>query len=600
MRVSSALLAMLLLASCRSTPPPAGVARVAVLPFENLSGDSSLDWFADAAPHVIVWQQAAARDLFVAQARNNSAALELGAQRLLRATIERAPGGQIRLDAWLEDRATRRSDLQSYRLRPDSTLFAALHQIAATLGAPPRPYATKSVDALRALIQSRTAEPAAARERLDAALAADSAYSVAHLARMESAFARRDLPALREALTAFREKIPSPGPGEAAEANQLEAAVSGDIAAVARSLQALAASRPANAALQRQAAAQASRFLSPAVAADAWQRLLRIEPNNTDGLRMLAYAKAAGGDFAGARQLLDRYRAVAPDDVNTLDSHGEIEYQAGHFAEAAAIFARIPPTGATDAEGQQLIQAAPFKAAYAFLLAGDEKAAHASFEQGLVRRKLAGVVATATRASWLFQTGQRPQAFALLSGKGDEPAPAKAILAAQACLLHAAAGHWERAHSAAAQAQGQPLGIFCGFLSQPPATETEWHARAAQRFPGPALASFRQRALGYALALRGHCPAAIAPLRAAVQDVNLQDNTEARLLLGRCYFELQQWPQMRETLTPPPVPPTYEALFSPLVFPWQLQLRADVERHFERLTEAQRWDALHRRLQGRP
>lgn len=596
-RFAFLLFSLLLIESCTRKPAPPGVAVVAVLPFENLSGDATLDWLTDGLPHVIVWQQTSAPDVFVVAARDLPAAVEQGAQRIVRGSIEREKGGRIRVDAWLEDRASRRQTWQqSYHLRPDNSLFGAATEISATAASvAPKPYATANIDALRAYLQARAlaADPAAARERFGAALTADPAYSVAHLTLVTYEISQRDLAAAKQALTRFQQQVPRPTESEKSEVAQLQAALDNDYPALAQAVQAMAKARPANLALQLQAAEQASRLLPPQAAAEAWQRVLRVQPGNPLALRKLAQAKAALNDFAGAEALL----AQAPQDAKTVDARAEVAYQAGRFSSAAQLWEQLAAAKLPDAESQGYALRAFTKAAYARLLAGDEKAAQALFEKGVAARQLDSVVASTVRASWLFQTGHRAEALALVTPAPDAAPPAKAVMASQRCVLHAAAGDWNLARADAQAANGHPASLLCSFVAQPAGTEAEWKQRAETRFPGPALASARQRVLAYALALRGHCPAAIASLRGTMADPNYPDNTEPRLLLGRCYLNLQQWGPMRDALQAPPAPPA-EPTFSPLFFPSQLELRAKVEAHYERAVEAKRWLNLYQRLTG--
>lgn len=592
----AALLSFVLVSlSCSQPGRPSGIARVSVLPFENLSGDASLDWVADAAAPVLLWQLAAAQDLAVSGARNSSGAHDQGAQRVLRGTVEREKAGAIRIDSWLEDRASHRQlALETYRAKPDQTLLDAFSRIAASLGSQPRPYATKSVDALRALTQARSlADPAAARERFQAALTSDPAFSAAHLAWAEFEVARGDRQAAQRALASFRQAVPAAGAGEQAQADLLDARLRGDSLASATALKQLAVASPANAALQRLAASTFEQFQWAREAADSWQRYLRVYPDQPDALRGLAYAKSWQNDYPAARELLARYRAVAPQDLNTLDSLGEIEFQAGRFEEAAKVFEQMSRTPASNPQAPQFIAAGWSKAAYARLMLGDEKSASALFEKGLEARKLSGPVALLQRATWLFETGHRQQAFSQLVPPPDAAPPVKALFVAQACWFHAAAGDWARAR---ATIQGQPTsaeGLLCAFASLPEGTEAEWIQLAERQFAGPQLTAFRQRALGYALALRGHYAAAVAPLREALRDG--QDATEVRLLLARCYLQLKQWPQLREVTQPWPVPPTLQPLFNPVFFPSQLELRGLTELHYERAVEAKRWLDLHQR-----
>ena len=566
-----------------------------MLPFENLSGDASLDWMADAVMPVVGWQLATAPDLFVLAAPTLAAARDQGATRVLRGTLEKGKGGVTRLDTWLEDLTTLRElKHEQYPVRPDQTLLTALTSVAASLGTKPRPYATANIDALRALTQARgQADPAAARERFQYALQADGGFSAAHLALAEYEAASGDRAAALRAVAAFRQSAPRAQAREMAEAEILEARLQGDAGASARALKNLAAASPANASLQRVAAATFERLYWPREAGEAWQRLLHLEPDQPDALRGLAYAKSFGGDYQGAKELLARYRTVAPQDLNTLDSPGEIEFQAGHFEEAAKIFEQMSRTVSTAPQAGQFMAAGWTKAAYSRLMLGDEKGASALFEKGLEVRKISGPPASVLRASWLFQTGRRQQAIELLAAPADATPQVKAMFATEACWQQAASGEWAKALAAVQGAITSPSALFCAFLAQPDGPEAEWRQRAERQFAGPQLAGLRQKMLGYALALHGHYAEAVGPLRAAMYEAESGD--EIRLLLARCYLELKQWPQLRETTQPWPVPPTLQPLWSSLFFPSQLALRAQTEQHYERAAEARRWAELHQR-----
>ena len=65
-----------------------------------------------------------------------------------------------------------------------------------------------------------------------------------------------------------------------------------------------------------------------------YERLLTVNPNYAYAYNMLGYAAAARGDFAKAEDYLKRYRYLAPDQANPLDSLGELYALVGRYDEA--------------------------------------------------------------------------------------------------------------------------------------------------------------------------------------------------------------------------------------------------------------------------
>ena len=65
-----------------------------------------------------------------------------------------------------------------------------------------------------------------------------------------------------------------------------------------------------------------------------YERLLTVNPNYAIAYNTLGYASAARGDFAKAEDYLKRYRYLAPDQANPLDSLGELYALIGRYDEA--------------------------------------------------------------------------------------------------------------------------------------------------------------------------------------------------------------------------------------------------------------------------
>ena len=68
------------------------------------------------------------------------------------------------------------------------------------------------------------------------------------------------------------------------------------------------------------------------------RKALALDPKNEDILNTLGYGLAESGDFNGALAQNDAYMAVRPNDPNPLDSRGDILYDAGRDDDAVAAY----------------------------------------------------------------------------------------------------------------------------------------------------------------------------------------------------------------------------------------------------------------------
>jgi len=68
------------------------------------------------------------------------------------------------------------------------------------------------------------------------------------------------------------------------------------------------------------------------------RQALTHDPNNTDLMNLLAYSLAESGDFNAAVSEADAYAAALPGDLNPLDSRGDVFYDAGRDDEAVASY----------------------------------------------------------------------------------------------------------------------------------------------------------------------------------------------------------------------------------------------------------------------
>jgi Flp pilus assembly protein TadD len=156
-----------------------------------------------------------------------------------------------------------------------------------------------------------------------------------------------------------------------------------------------------------------------------FQNALAIEPENAALLNELGYAQSYAGNLSGARDALERYRALQPKAANPLDSLGEVHFFAGQFAEADRYFlearqANPTPSGLTEV----------LKAAQARYLQGKVAEADALFAQ--VEAGSGGpnnALAPVRKAEWLYVTGRAAQAIPLLESAGQSSNPEIAAFA---------------------------------------------------------------------------------------------------------------------------------------------------------------------------
>ncbi len=77
------------------------------------------------------------------------------------------------------------------------------------------------------------------------------------------------------------------------------------------------------------------------LAAEVFQQGLAADPKNEDLLNFQSYELAKWGDFEGAMKASDGYIAIRPGDPNPLDSRGDILFMAGRDDEAVADYRKV-------------------------------------------------------------------------------------------------------------------------------------------------------------------------------------------------------------------------------------------------------------------
>ncbi len=515
-------------------PPP----RYAVLRFENLSGDPSLDWTGRAASEMLSASLNGALDGELAGpvlptfalgrlqqslgARPPSApgvsserqeAAIAGATRLIYGYVERI-GGRIRITASIEDISSGKSVRTVTAL--DSSPLAALQQVAHEFSPNAKTAPTANEAALRHYALALESPPSTGAEDLKEALRLDPNFGAAWNVQVTLDLARGDRAAALDAIaSARRQKL---DPLSLARLDLEAADLQPDASARIDALRKISLLSPADTSLLStlaEAETTSGRFEA---AATDWKKLTVTFPEDPATWNSLGYALSYKGDYPGARAALQEYMRIRPKDANAYDSLGDLNYLFGKFAEAASNYLQ-----ANKAQPDFERYGDLYKAAWARFHAGDKPGADALFAQfRAAREKLSDQSIPLVAADWLYRTGRKPQAVAALrmSLAGNAPQAVRANGYAQLTI-------WDLLAGDRAQAVKDSLAMGPGIIDAPmlvarfaalaSAPAAEWKARADRLIP-PALAPLRPLALGYALLFDGQREAALPVWEMIVKD----------------------------------------------------------------------------------
>ena len=288
----------------------------------------------------------------------------------------------------------------------------------------------------------------------------------------------------------------------------------------------------------------------------------RLYPDDPQAWNQLGYGYTFLQDLTSARRALDRYRQLLPpEEVNPLDSLGEVSFYLGDFGGATTYFVQAHQKNPSEFSGGELI-----KAAQARLMMGDLPAADTLFQRylGLLQHSQ-GSLAGFQQAQWEFLTGRRKAAIARL----EKLAPAVNVegQALALCQLSvwkletgdskAAADLSAQAISAARSPRLRNLSALCRFLANPPTTGSG----------SPAADAF-------ALLFQRKFAEAVPKLEALYRETIPSADGQVRTLLAWAYVETGRAQQARPLLERYPIPlASGEPVFVSLMFPRYFYLR---------------------------
>lgn len=518
-RLSAGLL-VLLLAACQSKsgpvfPPP----RYAVVRFENLSADPTLDWAGRAIGESLPVALSGALDGPVLGASalgrisqtlgprpavapgissERSDALVAGANRLITGYIART-AGQIRIVATEQDLATGKT-LRVVTAAAASPM-AATEQLARGFSPHPRNLQTSNPEAWRTWAIALESPAAQSEDLLRRALQFDPDFGAAWVTLASLDLARGDRADAGNVIEQARHhKLDD---FSRANLDLAQADLTGDRLARIVATRKVSALSPADLLLVRSLAETETSAGQFAAAASDWSRVTAAFPNDGLAWNSLGYARDYAGDYAGALAAFREYQRLRPKDANPSDSIGDLNYSFRKFSEAAANY--------LDAYKMQpaFLQAGDlYKAAWAKFRAGDKAGADSLFSQFRAERskaKAADDISELLAGDWLYRTGRESQAVETLRKSPNEMAYAQLTIWD---LLRGDRAQAEKDSAAIGPKVANPSVFMSRFAAQPSAPAAEWEARAQKTFP-PSLTTLRDLALGYALILDGKREAAL-------------------------------------------------------------------------------------------
>jgi tetratricopeptide (TPR) repeat protein len=531
-RVVCAALLLIGSAACgkkAAAPPP----RYAVVRFENLSGDASLDWTGRAASEVLAWRLSGALDgpVLSDQALNRAAAgmggnpqprakaLLAGATRLIAGYVERGGSG-FRICAYEEDLVTHRNVRVLSAEAPQP--IEAIRQLVREFSNSARPYPTSNGEALKLYATALDESPENALPDLRKAVDRDPQFGPAWLSLVDATGLRGDRAALLDVIReALRHKI---DPADSAAVQFEKAVLENDKEARVTALRAMMANNPGDLILLRNLAeteAGAGDFRGAAI---NWGKLREQAPDDRNAWNQLGYTLAWAGDYGKAIAALKEYAARWPDDPNALDSTGDVEYLYGKYAAASADYLKANEKNPQFLNGGEL-----YKAAWAQFRAGDRAKADATFERFKTARGKSGDAGLIQfEGDWLYRTGRQKEAAALLRMKSvtvAQPAVAGALLS-QLAIWDLLANDRTAAAKDATLAATKPssnIGAVARFAALPSASAEEWERRGETLLRGSGADAARQFAVGVALLLDGKRDAARPVWDKIAQDASATD-----------------------------------------------------------------------------
>jgi len=562
------------------------VQRLAVLPFENLSSDPSMDWAGRAVSAALVYDLAGASNVYAQPVESVAGAESFRASRILQGYFV-VRNGRVEIRATLLD-PRKTTTVASFAM--DGTLqggpLPLANQLAKHLDASARVFSTSNADAFRDYgVALGAADRPTVLRGLQSAINADPSFAAASITSARLQLESGDREGARQTLAAALTK--HPGLIDQARLEYVEATAAAAAAARFKAAEKLARLTPSDSQVARELA---DLLLVQRKFQDAmryYETVTRLDPEDPQVWNQLGYGYAFEQNLTGARRALEHYRELLPaEEANPLDSLGEVSFYLHDYADAENYFLQAHEKNPAEFAGGELI-----KAAQARLMMGDLTAADALFQRylGLLQHSQ-GALAGYQQAQWEFLTGRQKAAIAriekLVPAMEGE---AKALALCQLSIWKLETGDSKAAADLSAQAGSSAssphlrnLASICRFLATMPDSGS-----------GSPIAD------AYARLFRRKFAEAVPVLEGLYHNANPTNDAQVRILLAWAYVETGHSSEAQQLLARTPIPlSSGEPVFAGLIFPRYFYLRGVVLQKDGKRAEAKRNYELYLKYAG--
>ena len=560
--------------------------RLAILPFELLSGEGETD---RAGPVLLSSALATVPNIDPLPVDSVEQGYTRRANRFLHSYVV-SRGGKLELRSDLEDAASHKM-LRNLRIEGEASagMGPLTVKLAKEINAAAKPVDSPAPEAYKQLNRAFEAtEPSAQDEAFAAAIQTDPRFGEAYVAWAKALLARGD----RERAAEIAEKGESAGLDEFTKANLAfiraraeQTRGTDDGRAEISALKKLIALSPAAGNQYERLAELEFAGRQFAESSAAYREALRLDPANGALDNMRGYAEAFAGNLEQARQALKNYEVAAPEQrANALDSLGEVDFSAGDFAGAEAAFLSAQEKDPAGGEWR--------KAAQARLMTGDLAGADRIFA------RFAKEPAVYQRVQWEFVTGRRKSALANVQAeaaksKGDRAA----LLWAQAAVWQLQTGDRVGAAGSARNILLEPVTPVRNSLAG--LTQFLLLGGSVGGSVGGSHSSGSPFVDALASIFQQNFQTALPPLEQAYARTVPSADGQVRLLLAWANVETGHFDRAKELLRIVPIPMSSgDAMFTSLIFPRFFALRSAILAREGKQAEAQRDRQLFQQYSG--
>jgi tetratricopeptide (TPR) repeat protein len=390
--------------SCSQAPAP-GIQRIAILRFDNQTGDASSNWVSTAAPGILAEELSGLPSTLPLLAGTVRGGYLDNATRFVHGYFDRR-AGKLHFEIEVEDPARRKMVLVA---SAEGTPLEAMSALARDLSPAAHAFSTTNAEAAALWGQGHP----------ERSVALDPGFGVAWLSWIQQRVSAGDTSG---ALDLASRALAQSGLRSSIDRLRIEllaATLRQDEGARRKALEELGRLTPADPSVWNNLAGLEMSSRRFAEAARAYRHIVQDNPQDASAANMLGYADAMAGNLTAARADFGAYGRLPGQQTNSLDSLGEAYFLNGKFAEAEQSFLKAYARDPSFLAGATL-----WKAAHARWLAGDLASAD-RIVQRYWKTDAKDPFLTWRQGTWLYETGRREQAVALLQNILRQRVPAQ-------------------------------------------------------------------------------------------------------------------------------------------------------------------------------